>query len=154
MEEIDLIDLTEATLNQIAKWVRQFKLPGRLVDLFESGKIKEAYFFIDSKAAEKARTTELRDLKFTPLEITAINNNIHENKGKFEYEEVPEATTEGPKQKKFKQDGIKDSWCDPLSRRLGNVAQVRLVSVYLMTRELWDKMFTFQLGVFAIDFCH
>ena len=46
MEEIDLIDLTEATLNQIAKWVRQFKLPGRLVDLFESGKIKEAYFFI------------------------------------------------------------------------------------------------------------
>jgi hypothetical protein len=41
MAEIDLIDLTEATLNQIAKWVRQFKLPGRLVDLFESGKIKK-----------------------------------------------------------------------------------------------------------------
>ena len=55
MEEIDLIDLTEATPNQIAKWVRQFKLPGRLVDLFESGKLKEAYFFIDSKAAEKRR---------------------------------------------------------------------------------------------------
>ena len=151
MEEIDL---TEATPNQIAKWVQQFKLPDRLVDLFESGKIKEAYFFIDSKAAEKARTTELRDLKFTPLEITAINNNIQENKGKFEYEEVPEATTEGPEQKRFKKDGIQASWCDPLSNRLGNVAQVRLVSVYLMTRELWDKMFTFQLGVFAIDFCH
>ena len=40
MEEIDLIDLTEATPNQIAKWVRQFKLPGRLVDLFESGKLR------------------------------------------------------------------------------------------------------------------
>ena len=68
MAEIDIIDLTEATPNQIAKWVQKFKLPGRLVDLFESGKIKEAYFFIDSKPAEKARTTELRDLKFTPLE--------------------------------------------------------------------------------------
>ena len=136
MEEIDLAD---ATLNQIAKWVRQFKLPGKLVDLFDSRKLKAPYFFIDSKAAEKARTTELRDLKFTPLEITAINNNIQENKGKFEYEEVPEATTEGPKQKKFKTDGIRDSWCDPLSKRLGNVAQVRLVSVYLMTRELWER---------------
>ena len=75
MEEIDLIDLTEATPNQIAKWVRQFKLPDRLVDLFDSGKLKAPYFFIDNKAAEKARTTELKDLKFTPLEITAINNN-------------------------------------------------------------------------------
>lgn len=136
MEEINL---TDATRNQIAQWVRQFKLPDTLVEHFESGKLKAAYFFIDNKAAEKARTTELKDLKFTPLEITAINNNIQENKGKFEYEEVPEATTEGPKQKKFKQDGIKDSWCDPLSRRLGNVAQVRLVSVYLMTRELWER---------------
>jgi hypothetical protein len=79
MEEIDLAD---ATLNQIAKWVRQFKLPGKLVDLFDSRKLKAPYFFIDSKAAEKARTTELRDLKFTPLEITAINNNIQENKSR------------------------------------------------------------------------
>ena len=86
MEEIDL---TEATLNQITKWVRQFKLPDTLVEHFGSRKLKASYFFIDSKAAEKARTTELRDLKFTPLEITAINNNIQENKGKFEYEEVP-----------------------------------------------------------------
>ena len=85
MEEIHL---TDATLNQIAKWVRQFKLPDTLVDLFDSGKLKPPYFFIDSKAAEKARTAELRDLKFSPLEITAINDNIQENKGKFEYEEV------------------------------------------------------------------
>ena len=106
------------------------------------------------KRLKKRGTTELKDLKFTLLEIVAINNNIQENKGKFEYEEVPEATTEGPEQKRFKKDGIQASWCDPLSNRLGNVAQVRLVSVYLMTRELWDKMFTFQLGVFAIDFCH
>ena len=69
------INLTDATLNQIAQWVRQFKIPGTLVDLFDSRKLKAPYFFIDSKAAEKARTTELRDLKFTPLEITAINNN-------------------------------------------------------------------------------
>jgi hypothetical protein len=40
MEEInEEIDLTEATLNQIAQWVRQFKLPGTLVDLFDSGKL-------------------------------------------------------------------------------------------------------------------
>ena len=72
MEEINL---TDATRNQIAQWVRQFKLPDTLVEHFESGKLKAAYFFIDNKAAEKARTTELKDLKFTPLEITAINNN-------------------------------------------------------------------------------
>ena len=72
MEEINL---TDATQNQIEKWVRQFKLPDTLVEHFESGKLKAAYFFIDNKAAEKARTTELKDLKFTPLEITAINNN-------------------------------------------------------------------------------
>ena len=72
MEEINL---TDATRNQIAQWVRQFKLPDTLVEHFESGKLKAAYFFIDNKAAEKARTTELKDLKFTLLEIVAINNN-------------------------------------------------------------------------------
>ena len=60
MEEIDLIDLTEATPNQIAKWVRQFKLPDRLVDLFDSGKLKAPYFFIDNKAAEKARNDRIK----------------------------------------------------------------------------------------------
>ena len=44
------------------------------------------------KRLKKRGTTELKDLKFTLLEIVAINNNIQENKGKFEYEEVPEAT--------------------------------------------------------------
>ena len=43
MEEINL---TDATRNQIAQWVRQFKLPDTLVEHFESGKLKAAYFFI------------------------------------------------------------------------------------------------------------
>ncbi|CAH0373615.1 unnamed protein product [Pelagomonas calceolata] len=37
MEEINL---TDATLNQIAKWVRQFNLPDTLVGHFESRKLK------------------------------------------------------------------------------------------------------------------
>ena len=76
MEEINL---TDATRNQIAQWVRQFKLPDTLVEHFESGKLNAAYFFL---SIAKKRGLPIKSLKFTHQQqqtkldqITAINNN-------------------------------------------------------------------------------
>ena len=76
-----VVDLKDATQNQIQMWVSQNNLADKLVEVFDKGKVKAHFFFIVGPAAEKARRTELKALDFSPLEILAINHNIEENKG-------------------------------------------------------------------------